>query len=437
MPASLKKSILLSLVILAIGAAARLLQQQQLSVLQENYRKLTAEADPLGVSADPPGPQLTKRQRERRDNQALAIAGEWIALTQEMEALEKSGERPDEAFAQRFETFLTRLDELDVSRLERIITEVRGNRQISDEGRRKIVAASIQKMTAAHPGAALAMFLECSDLLGKNEDSKDMMTTALSGLAASNPQAAAEWLHQNASIYAATADDDTHREIISSIAETDPKLAFMLLGSLQLEDPSDAIQAIIATAEDHPENRDAILAALRGHLAMCSNAEDRDEIRSEAFEAFARNLGKEDIDSVSRWIADSKLTAEEKAHFAAGLSYSATKDDTGRWIEWMSANLPAASLTEPVKDLVGEWTQQDYQAAGKWLATVSESPAKHAAVLAYAAAVAEYEPQVAGQWAMTLPSGPVRDETLKVIYRNWPSSDPVGAATFAREHGME
>ena len=148
-------------------------------------------------------------------------------------------------------------------------------------------------------------------------------------------------------------------------------------------------------------------------------------------------MGEENVGSVSQWLAKSKLTPDEKSSFAAGLSYSATGDDTGKWIEWMASNLTAESLEEPVKELVGEWTEQDYQASGKWLAAAPESPAKHTAVLAYAEAVAEYEPQVAGQWAMTLPPGPVRDETLKVIYQNWPGNDPVGAAAFAREHGLE
>ena len=38
---------------------------------------------------------------------------------------------------------------------------------------------------------------------------------------------------------------------------------------------------------------------------------------------------------------------------------------------------------------------------------------------------------------MTLPPGPVRDETFKVVYQNWPGGDPVGAAAFARKHGLE
>ena len=433
----MKKSIVLSLIILALGAAVRLFQERQLGELRQDYQKLTAAAGPLGVTVDFYEPRLTKRQRDQRCDQASAIASEWIAMIREAETFEKSGERPDEAFAERASSLEDRVHSLDVSQLKQIITEVRGNRQISDEGRRKIIVASIEAIAEKHPEMALGLVLECSDLLGKNEAHKDLLTSALSGLATTHPQAAAEWIARNAASYAATADDFTHREVISSIAVTDPKLAFKLLGSLQLEDPSNAIQAIIATSEDHPEKRDAILAALRGHLATVSNVEDRQKLCDEAFESFAHNLGKEDIDSVQRWIEKSQLTDEEKSHFATGLSYSTTKENTGRWVEWLSTNVPAERLAEPVKDIVGDWTQQDYQAAGQWLATAPENSAKHPAILAYAAAVAEYEPQVAGQWAMTLPAGPVRTETLKVIYQNWPSSDPVGAAAFAREHGIE
>jgi hypothetical protein len=59
------------------------------------------------------------------------------------------------------------------------------------------------------------------------------------------------------------------------------------------------------------------------------------------------------------------------------------------------------------------------------------------AVEAYVEAVAPYEPHIAAQWAMTLPSGSGRATALKTIYQNWPANDPEGAAGFARAHGME
>jgi hypothetical protein len=386
---------------------------------------------------DSPEPRLTKRQREQQESQTIAIAAEWIALSKEIETFEKSGNRPDLALNQRFETLLARLATLDAARCKRIIAEVRASRDISEVSQRRIIAGSILAIAGQDPGTALALFLESSEVLGKDEDGQDAMTSALSNLAVSNPQKAVEWIHKNGGTYDAIADVDTHREVIASIAGSDPKLAFKLLGSLHLEDSTEMLQAIIGTAEDAPEKRAAILTELRGHLASLSSDTEREKLRGEAFEEFARNLGEENLDSVSQWIAVSNFAPEEKSSFAGGLSYYATGKDTGRWIEWMAANLPLASLSEPVQELVGEWTRQDYQAAGNWLAAAPESPAKHTAVLAYAEAVAEYEPHVAGQWAMTLPAGPVRQEAIKVIYQNWPGSDPVGAAAFAREHGLE
>lgn len=51
-------------------------------------------------------------------------------------------------------------------------------------------------------------------------------------------------------------------------------------------------------------------------------------------------------------------------------------------------------------------------------------------------AVAEYEPQVAAQWALTLPAGEARQRTLLRIYQNWPKADAAAAAAFAKEQGL-
>ena len=53
-----------------------------------------------------------------------------------------------------------------------------------------------------------------------------------------------------------------------------------------------------------------------------------------------------------------------------------------------------------------------------------------------AATVAEYEPATAVQWALTLPPGETRQQTLESIYHNWPPSDARGAAEFAAKHGV-
>jgi hypothetical protein len=203
------------------------------------------------------------------------------------------------------------------------------------------------------------------------------------------------------------------------------------------EDHPEAAAALFAESPNDPGRRDAVLAALRGYLATLPDESERNEIRGRAFGVFASAADTAGYDNLTKWLADSKLTPEEKTQFANGLTYFTSRENTGRWVEWMSGNLAAESLPDPVREIVGEWTRQDYAAAGKWLATTPDGPAKQAAVAAYAEAVAEYEPQVAVQWALTLPAGTQRDATFKSIYQNWPASDPEGAAGFARAHGLE
>jgi hypothetical protein len=151
----------------------------------------------------------------------------------------------------------------------------------------------------------------------------------------------------------------------------------------------------------------------------------------------AERTRRDDSDDLPKPFPEPGLTPSEKVRLANELTCFTTKADTGRWVEWMSGNLPEEHLAEPVRKLIGEWTEQDYVAAGKWLATAPDGPAKVAAVEAYARAVARYEPHVAGQWAMTLPPGAARNATLRAVHQNWPADDPEGAAGFAHEHGLE
>ena len=103
----------------------------------------------------------------------------------------------------------------------------------------------------------------------------------------------------------------------------------------------------------------------------------------------------------------------------------------------MSENLPENDAKECADNLIGQWTQQDYLAAGKWLTAAPEGPGKTASVATYSVTVAEYEPQVAVQWALTLPEGAERKATLDSIYQNWPKNDAAAAAEFARKYAID
>jgi hypothetical protein len=69
------------------------------------------------------------------------------------------------------------------------------------------------------------------------------------------------------------------------------------------------------------------------------------------------------------------------------------------------------------------------------LATLTDDAAKTTATT-----LSRYEPEAAAQWALTLPPGKDRDETLNQIYHAWPKTDPAAieaADAFARQHGLK
>lgn len=55
--------------------------------------------------------------------------------------------------------------------------------------------------------------------------------------------------------------------------------------------------------------------------------------------------------------------------------------------------------------------------------------------LAIAAGLVGAQRQTAAQWAVTLPPGETRKETLDAVYKSWPQDDPASKA--AREAFME
>ena len=136
------------------------------------------------------------------------------------------------------------------------------------------------------------------------------------------------------------------------------------------------------------------------------------------------------------WLEAVAFTRKEKEHFATGLLYDNVKKDPARWMEWLGESISPRKLGGVVGDLMGQWTQQDYLAAGKWLASEPNGLIRTAAVRSYSVTVASYEPETAVQWAMTLPLGKERDATLRQIYQNWPLHDAAGAAAFAAENGI-
>jgi hypothetical protein len=432
----MKKSALISLLIFSLCAVPCVLQQRSLSNAQASYATLEVAAAKLGIRPTTDGTRLTQSQREDLAKQAQAQVAEARAMAVKLEETAKNQGRNSDEYLKQSDLLMAKLEGMAESPLRTFLNELRRNSQIPERSLREITSLVIMQRTAPAPQSALGLIHEFSDLLPKSDLRSDLISESLGSLAATQPAAALEWIAQNSAKFPELADDKVSAEVIRGAAKSDARGAFKLIAKLKLKDSGEAVKAIIETGNANADSRNSVLAALREHLGTLADAADREKIRGSAFESLAENLDSQGIEAMVGWISKSKFTPEETTQFASGLSYFSTRQDTGRWVEWLGKNLPSEGLAKPVGELIGDWTQQDYKGAGTWLAAAAESPAKQAAVHAYAKAVAEYEPKVAEQWAMTLPAGQLKDETLRVIYRNWPSNDPQGASAFATAHGM-
>ncbi len=436
----MKISIAVSILILAAAASLGWHDHQRLTTVRGNHAKLVAEAARLGISVDPNNPsdpvRITKRERENREAEAKQAAVEFIAFAKEMEAIEKKGGPPDEATQKKIVDFMDRMMALDSAQLKILIAEVRAAKDLKDETRQGLIGFSIMTLSSDHPQAALALFTESSDLFKDNGMGNHVVSSSLAKWAKEDPLAALEWVRKNGEKFPDLVNDDAKRGRISGTAAQDPALAFKLVGELGFKDGSQAISSIMRAAQT-PEERTATFAAYRVHLASLTDDKARSALSTPAISALGGNLGREGFQSATAWIETAKLSDEELQGVASGLNHSVKSAETGQWVEWIGEKLPPDKADRNIRNMVRNWVENDYQAAGKWLAATPDSPAKNISVRSYAETVARYEPETAAQWAMTLPPGADRDTTLKKIHDNWPKENEDAKEAFAIEHGIK
>lgn len=442
----MKIPIAVSVLILAIGATLGWQNQQYLAAARVNHEKLVAEAAEQGISLDPNhsanSPRSTKRPREGKEAIAKQTAAAVIAFAKELEAQKEQGGPPDETRQKRYLELMDRMTSLDAVQLKIVMAEIRASSELKDETRQRFIIISIMTLADKHPQAALALLSESADLFKDERMKKHFVASSLSLWAKNDPLGAVDWVRKNSEKFPELITDDAKKGLIGSAAVQNPKLAFQLIGELGLKDPLQAISEI-ARAAKTPTERTATLGALRDYLATIQDETTRQKVLGRAGSSMGDSASSEGFEAASQWVASAKLTPEELASFANGLlnnGDAARSGETGQWVEWLGANLPADKADNKIQEMVRDWTQKDYQAAGQWLTNAPDGPAKNSAICSYAETIASYEPEVASQWAMTLPPGKDRDSTLRDIYENWPKEDPAAkeaADAFAKLHGIK
>ena len=439
----MKISIALSLLILALGSVLGWQDHQRHATLGAVYDRLVAEAAHAGITLDRTqtehGMRQTKREREREREKnevdAKNAAAELIAFAKELEAMEKKGLRSYKAIQAKSLKFSDSVMSLNVAQLKLIIAEICASPELTKESQRVLISFPIMRLANHYPQTALAVLTESPDFLKEYGMGKGATSTSLAKWAKDDPAAALEWVRANSAKFSDLVDDDAKCGMLSGTAVSDPQLAFKLIAELGLKDRAKAI-GNIANAAKNPEERTATLTALRAYLTTLPEGEMRDQTSKWALQSLAQAAVSEGFEAGSKWIASTGPNLENLVE-SSDLFYRNHREESGKWIEWIGVNLPAEKSRGGISTMVRRWTENDYQAAGKWLAATPDSPSKNISIRYYAETVAKHEPESAAQWAMTLPPGQDRDETLKNIYQKWPGNDDAAKQAFRKSHGIQ
>lgn len=419
------------LVFLLILAAAGLgwRDHQRLASLRATHGKLIAQAAARGISVDSAQARASKRPREDRAADARLAAAGFIAYAKEMESVKWTPGFPDDVTELRMADQMDRMTALDGNQLKIVIDELVAAKDIADSTRANLIAFSVRRLAIDHPQAALRI------LAGLSASFHRTTSAVLVEWARKDPAAALGWFRANSVTFPADLTDFVKPELIYQAA--DPKTAFQLLGEFGM-DPKDFIPGIARKAVT-PEERTAVLVTLREWLGTTEDRKVIEEVSGEAIRilAMGESNDPEGFDSSTRWIAGANFSRTELESITRGLEKTLKLDESGKWIEWLGQTLPADTARERIFHLVKHWSERNFKAAGAWLASTPDSPAKHAATCAYAETICSKDPAMAIQWALSVPEGEDRDRTLNELYNAWPKDDPAGAAAFANEHGIE
>jgi hypothetical protein len=381
------------------------------------------------------------RHKDDSHQKVKEFTDKRVALAKEMKEIEKSGQQPDEATQKRILEMIDGMLSLNGEELKLLVADLKGRSDMDDEMKKNMLGFSIMMLAQQHPETALALFTESSDLLKDNPMSRGVLSSALSQWAKDSPMAAMEWIKKNAGKYPNLVTEDAKGAVIVGAAQKDIGLAFQLIGELKLkEDGGTGMLYQIARAANTPEQQSAFLTALRNQVQNTADKQAAEHLMDNGLRSLFSEVSRSGYDRSVDWLKSANLSPKETAQFASfasGLNYDQTKADTGKWLDWLSTQpLDAGKSDRTTANLVRQWTESDYKAAGEWLTKTAPGPIKEAATMAYLGTVAPYDPDTAAQWADTL-AGDKKKNALELIYNALKGKDESAAADFAKRHRIE
>jgi hypothetical protein len=406
-------------------AAARTVQIQ----LENELAKFDTGADPSIVAS---------KAAVRRSRDPVAVGGKILA-DESVAAIMDSGPS-DPSAGIRLAKTVERIALLPASQLAEWAAAIARNEAIDLPQRRRIIEQMVLQLGDDHPQAALELSLQSREFFKGDPDGTfgNATAAALLSWGKTDFAAALEWLRRNSTDDEPLVESDGRAELLGCYDGRNYNEAFKLITELQI-DPYSGTQSLMGIAKT-PEERVAVIEALRAYLPTISSENQRRQAADYAFAAMGSHLVIDGFDAATRWVESAKLTPVEIASFGKDFGSKIKPGEQALWLGWLGEKVPPNRLKRPVTNVVDEWTKIDHQAVGNWLVGAPAGPVKDLAVQVFAADVAAYEPEAAVKWALTLPAGKDRQACLTKIYCNLPQETPAGKAAaveFAKKYAIE
>lgn len=431
----MKTSIALSALILAAATGLGWLIDGRLDAARIEERKLATESVHLGIPLDDaPSLRTTRRERPNYDVEARRFAGEFIQLAKEIE----QGGRTDVAAQEHFQDLYQQISSLHASQLKILIVELLTTKELGEKNRANRLVHALWAYADKDGQDALALFTRHIAILKDHPNGGDVVSASLGNWAKDAPLAAVEWMKKYAVEFPEALSGQSKSNVFGSVAKKDPRLALTLIARLGLNasDSDTAVHSIVMMATTDDE-RNITLAALREYREANKGDKSFTHAIDDRFGDFSYGFEKEGFAAATQWLASANLNQKELDRFCQKLSLNYDGDEPAQWIDWYIHHGPPGKSEDQISGWISTWTRNDFEAAGKWLASAADGPVKNAAICGYAETVFEHDPETAMQWIMTLPPSQRRQDTLQNILDNYLKDDPAGKEAFAKEHGIK
>lgn len=421
---------LLPIALSTLLAIPIILGSKQLSGLRQRHEAVRKEAARLGILPEEsgnPGHKVRPRSETKavKAEQVLPLA---IAYLKECQKARKDKTYKVVNREQRFAEIFDQFKLMSAGQISALVSELYTSEEIPIDASRDLILTAIDALLVNSPADGLDLHVKFIGLT-MNDLQNGQMQFAIGRAIAVDPMATLDWMRRNLKEHSALIGQSPRSAVVHAIALTDRKLAFQLINELEL-DPYVGTQTIVS-AQKTSKDRIDVLSELREYLPRIKNKSERWQAEDYAIAILGKMEAREGFDSATQWTEIAGMSPREIGSFGKEIGDVIKPGEEGEWLEWFDRKLAGTKDQRWLRNIFRTWTENNYQAAGKWLAATPTGNLKNTAVGIYATEISKYEPRSAVQWAVTLSPGPSRDELLHKIYHNWPKDDPESQAAAA------